>query len=518
MLKTSLTAIAIIVVFASLPTPARAFIAGDGKGKAESDCFIGLEGFQQEDLQPFGNGKKKAIQCQDGDECDLDGQVNGSCRFAVAACVNAPGISNCSSTPLKKVKASAKPKGSPKVDLNRDAQGMPLPIDGGSACGAFQQIDVPIKKNGKKPGAKVTLLAKKPKDKDVFLFLCTPPSSTTTTTMPPTLCDNPSNAPTAPDEMRLTVAQTGTDLDNGFTGVSHNFPITPNGTLDVCLSGCDGTTTVDCTAQGAVGEGTPNGVAFGAPLPLLAANVPVCVVNRWRDPITGTANIQTGEMDLLVTLFSDVYFTSSGDVCPQCINGKCNLGRNSGKACTVEAELEVVESTASDKTFKLSRDCPPFGQPDGTLLIDLPLTTKMTDALTIDTCPTQKANECGAGGCGAACTGKACVAMIENPSAPGEMVCVDSKGGISQTCCNSATDVPCFAIDNGGEVRRQGLATVPQPALPDATFPKTHDGVLAAIFCEAATGVATIDRTTGLPGPAALILSGSNVWSQTPAP
>ena len=53
-----------------------------------------------------------------------------------------------------------------------------------------------------------------------------------------------------------------------------------------------------------------NGPVFGAPLPLLASNVPVCVVNRYKDPITGTANYDTGDINLHVTLLSDVFFVN----------------------------------------------------------------------------------------------------------------------------------------------------------------------------------------------------------------
>jgi hypothetical protein len=37
----------------------------------------------------------------------------------------------------------------------------------------------------------------------------------------------------------LTIGQQGTDLDNGWTGSSHNFILVPNGVLDGCLSNCN---------------------------------------------------------------------------------------------------------------------------------------------------------------------------------------------------------------------------------------------------------------------------------------
>jgi hypothetical protein len=69
-------------------------------------------------------------------------------------------------------------------------------------------------------------------------------------------------------------------------------------------------------------------------------------------------------------------------------------------------------------------------------------------------------------------------------------------------------------LENGGELTRTGRAEPPTPALPDTTYPKTGMGVLGAVFCEGSTSVTTIDRTTGLPGPSALLLNGTYTWSQ----
>ena len=114
-------------------------------------------------------------------------------------------------------------------------------------------------------------------------------------------------------------------------------------------------------------------------------------------------------------------------------------------------------------------------------------------------------------------TGNACASMVPDPTNPSQMVCVDNKGGISQLCCNGNTTTPCFPLENGGTLTRNGRAEAPAPAFPDTTFPKSGTGVLAATFCEAATGTNTIDTTTGLPGPAALLLSGTQDWTEEPA-
>ena len=54
----------------------------------------------------------------------------------------------------------------------------------------------------------------------------------------------------------------GGDLDNGWTGTSHNFPVVSNSELRVCLAGCGATSNPQCTedeAQTAV----VNGATFG---------------------------------------------------------------------------------------------------------------------------------------------------------------------------------------------------------------------------------------------------------------
>jgi cysteine-rich repeat protein len=192
-----------------LANGAAAFLAGDGKGKPDRDCYIGLDGYSQDDLSPINKKQTKfGIRCTDCDPtCDLDGiaEPNGSCVFRIAACVNnsdVPGCDPATRTP-KKVSAKAKSKGG-KFDL-----GGTLPGDLSSACSSFMDFPVPVKgKQQNKPGkGKVTLLAKKPTDKDKFTFICDPlpegescpvpstttsttiiSSSTTTTTLPMPIC------------------------------------------------------------------------------------------------------------------------------------------------------------------------------------------------------------------------------------------------------------------------------------------------------------------------------------------
>jgi hypothetical protein len=198
---------------------ATAFLAGDGKGKADRDCYIGLDGYSQADLSPISkNGKKMGIACTDCDpSCDLDGvdTPNGSCTFSIAACVNVPGIEGCdpaSRTP-KKLSAKAKSKAG-KLDL-----GTTFPGDLSSACSAFVDFPVPVKgKKQNKPGkGKVKLLAKKPTDKDKVTFVCNPrpegeacPAPTTTSTVMGTTTSTSTTTVTISSTTTSTVVTTTT--------------------------------------------------------------------------------------------------------------------------------------------------------------------------------------------------------------------------------------------------------------------------------------------------------------------
>jgi hypothetical protein len=76
-------ALSVLVVFVAvgLCSPATAFVLGGGS--ANSDCRAGFGGV---DLTDGESG----VVCADGDPaCDLDG-ANGTCRFAVSACVAIP--------------------------------------------------------------------------------------------------------------------------------------------------------------------------------------------------------------------------------------------------------------------------------------------------------------------------------------------------------------------------------------------------------------------------------------------
>jgi hypothetical protein len=313
----------------------------------------------------------------------------------------------------------------------------------------------------------------------------------------------------------MTVGNSGNDLDTGFSGQSHNFLNVTGSTLKYCLTGCDTSTTSTCQASGSTGAAatTLNGPTFGPPLPLFSAGVAVCVVNRLQDPtIQAVVDVATGSFDATATplrLLSDTYQGSSNQVCPKCVGGKCDSGRNQGQNCTVDGSVVVNNPpNVNNVTYNVSKSClPSQANLLGTPNVVLPLTTATStlagNAAGNFPCPGQtKHDECGAGTCTVDCSAKA-----------------DAKGGINQTCCSTGAGVPCFPTnptEAAGQMSRTGVPANITPAWPDPNYPKTGPGTLAATFCIAATGSTTVDATAGLPGPGAVLIGGTSTYSKAP--
>lgn len=505
----TLTASVLAGALALSGSPALA-VTVSGGGPTSNDCSAG---FDVTTDNPTVSNTAKSFTAK---------ACSNSCTFQVSACVGLSEPAGCTPAALSSLKSGPLAK--------------PATLGPDNACGAPSTIVVKTKKNGKKKNARVLkvkgrLASGTPKnDIDILKLTCLPNltndgcGGTTTTTIPGSCGTCPANPQGGPSNLVLTIGPTGTDLDNGWTGSSHNFILVPNGKIDGCLTNCDGASDNDCDFFAQTGPGTGSGELFGAPLPLLTSNVPVCVVSKWRDNINGTVNPLTGKTELQIKLTSEVYLTDVTSVCPQCKNGKCNSGANSGKSCQVEASVDVFISQGNKDRYDLSSTCTPLKPEAAALKIDFaPLTTEAAATLTGPTpCKAQpgeptglapQPDACGAGGCGAPCTGLACLSKIDDPIHPGTQVCIDSKGGVSQLCCNSNTAKPCFTLANGGTVNRSGFADPPTEVTPGTGYPKhSSKGVLAATFCIPATGKSSIDQVTGLPGPGAIQLTGTADW------
>jgi hypothetical protein len=510
--------IASMVLAAASPTFAVVLPGGRAPGESKKvdkayDCWVGLEVCDSDVLKTNKRNKVFQRACV------------GPCSFHTQVCVNEP-TKKCAMVP-------------PLTGITVDKTPLAPPCDlsGAHACGAEavlavaegQRLTINVKASAASGGP----------DNDSFTFVCkrNPKKKRcgSTTTTCPTLpggcsCDAlpdaacPKNMGGGADEVVFTVLDHGTDLDFGWSGVEHNFPFPANLQFKLCLDGCDAAGTSTCTANGSTGAGSLNGTTFGPPLPVIAGGVAVCLVNVFTAPITGMADLATGELSGEVDLHSEVFVTDATKVCPRCETGTCDSGPNMGQPCHVDGSVPVVNSLASNKLFHLSKDCPPNGTPITTLTIPLPITTG-TDTTPgtggSKPCPGQVADDsCSSAGCGADnCTGNACVSLIPDPSNPSHMICVDVKGGLSQGCCNDDTTVPCFPTRPG----EPGIARTgrPVPAVTvsgaSGSFPKVSSGeVTVATFCEAATGNSNIDTVSGLAGPGTIIFNTDACWTKAP--
>ncbi|HLY36567.1 MAG TPA: hypothetical protein VKU61_00935 [Candidatus Binatia bacterium] len=190
--------------------PARAVVFGGGPSR--TDCWAAFDGVD-------ANVGTRTVACTDGDpSCDTDGAADGVCRFRVRGCVDVPGVPTCAPARIRRLRVRAIPKAA------RPRHGFrPRLPHAGEACGQLTTIRVPVRwdEPGRVKLEMAAFTADGRRDYDQLVLQCLPPS----------ICD-PCGCPTAnpaggPDQLDLSTAESGTDLDNGWTGISHNFPTPP---------------------------------------------------------------------------------------------------------------------------------------------------------------------------------------------------------------------------------------------------------------------------------------------------
>jgi len=496
-----------------------------GGGKAGADCYVGIS---------IAGAATNPVTCQDGAACDSDGAADGKCTFSFQVCefLTDPSAA-CTAQPLTSLTTNPA-----TLDTTGLVPGQSTLTCGGNSTFVVNlrgaQHNKPSKFKKIKLTGKVASAPKK--DVDVIKFKCTPGTgggTTTTSTTIPSVTECPTNASGGPSSLVFSVVapatpsqSNGSNLSTGWTGASHGFPITPNAKVTMCLSDCDGTTDTECTGLADTGPTSVlNGANFGAPLPLLAGGAPVCVVNKFNGNVTGTADVGTGVVLSNVHLASEIWLTTTTQVCPRCTSGKCDSGAKKNQNCTVDGTLRVVNSVGPNKIYPLSRDCPPGGT-DGTkastLDILLPLTTG-TSTLAKSSCTLTTANGgvpfqdrpngCAPGSCSAgSCSGSsACPSKTDDPANPGQQICVDIKGGTNLRCCPSPSSTPCFDSE-GGSISRTGLASAPVAGADPNVLTATE--VLVADFCVPATKSPSVDQLTGLPGLGETVLPVTTTWSK----
>lgn len=323
------------------------------------------------------------------------------------------------------------------------------------------------------------------------------------------------------DALTVTITSlAGSDLDTGWTGIAHNSVATHDNTVTTNLN-CVGN---DCTVDGTNLVNQP----FGSPLPLSAGGVSTCVVNSFREAVTGTYNCDSGCSTSTARLLSKVFLVQdASQPCPPCVGdptpndgvkgGTCSGGTTPGAACDVGGISDLFQNAggAPQDAGRTSNDCLPTGTPVGSLDIDLnPLTT---GSISIDANVNCLSGAFPAGSC--FCPKQvqpnACLSDTGVGTCPASGVC--ENGPIDGVCtgqtyrqCRSGTttddceDVfpgagtcmdqprPCF----GTNISRTGTCG-------------TQQGVLVSFFCIPATSAAAINTTAGLPGPGAVSLPAS---------
>jgi hypothetical protein len=316
----------------------------------------------------------------------------------------------------------------------------------------------------------------------------------------PVLAQTCSTNPNLPGEIAISLTPAGSDIDIGWMTAAHNIGVPGGSSITVCLENCDTTTDPLCDIAGTIEGVTAGTTTVAPPMPLYVDDreVPVCALIQFPPPgITGTANVETGEIAAEGTLHGVIYPTA----CPECTGatpgamGTCQGGASPGGVCTTDQITTVranINDVDVDVDYNISRDCLPTGTP-------FTLSQAVSVATSVQSvgnpCPNQVSgtngpHECGMAGCVGVCT----------PAS-------EDNGGTHQNCCNNGTTA-CFP----GTVTRTGSADAPTPAWPDTTYPKTSDVTIAGAFCVGSVHPILVDPEVGLPGPLALLWPGTAEW------
>ena len=143
-----------------------------GGGNKKSDCYLELdiEGIDNPSDRVKNN---KTVLCTDGEACDSGPCGDELCNMQIAACINQtdPNLPDC--TPPESGLEQVQIKGAFNINLP--------PVLEDSACGAFIDVEIALKNNGRKPG-KIKLKGKgkapqgtKPRtDPDTWIVKCLP--------------------------------------------------------------------------------------------------------------------------------------------------------------------------------------------------------------------------------------------------------------------------------------------------------------------------------------------------------
>ena len=355
----------------------------------------------------------------------------------------------------------------------------------------------------------------------------------------------------------------GADLDTGWTGTSHNFSVQTCAVIAGDLGGCNpalgdnectffanvgsycsGNPAISCTDNTtcvAAGAGSCVVNAYGAPLPLSSGGVPVCILNRFAQDVTGTFDVATGAAALTVNLNSLVTLaTDSNQPCPvcNCASPPCQCG-DAGTCSSNPLQSCTVHGTGP--FGPTSNDCQPTGpnvSGSGLNIAFDPVTTGQSLFPSNTQCTGNGFTQYGCwiagqtqpSACIKGCNGGAnadqeCTVDADCPGGigpnpcrplcrqevgglPGDARCV--LGPVDRTCaqahqitCTQDSDClgtgPCETV-----VRRCFLDPIERVGTPGLA---SH--VMASTFPIPATSSPAVNNTAGLPGPGAVLLPGT---------
>ncbi len=393
-----------------------------------------------------------------------------------------------------------------------------------------------------------------------------------------------------PSKLKISVdaADPVTVLDLGWAGQLHRQSLLTNTDVTLAVSNCVGSnrpcgqcdvsgplsnptgldsrrctnnTAIKCTTNTpcVAGGGTCE-FFYGGPLPLSAEGDPMCALTYFKGGVSGTTNIESGDLQTMASLslqlYSPVSFTPPV-LCPNCVGdatfndgiagGVCVGGTRDGLGCDGSGD---VPSNPEFGTTSL--DCPPSGfrgsipikwkygtgAASRVLSLNNPACTNASGRRCFcDTCNTTAAEPCFdnadcpmSGGAPGICGGKRCRggvnlgkpcasnsacpssdcgraglatkpnACTDDTATPGNEagVCIDSSPmGDEAGSCQGLGGL-CF-LDNGmigGTIGASGSVSTPSHDLASAT--------LATVFCQGATSSIAVN-SYGLPGPGRLV-------------
>ncbi len=199
----------------------------------------------------------------------------------------------------------------------------------------------------------------------------------------------------------------------------------------------------------------------------------VCTVLSFRLAPSGTADCQTGEINIALPIQSDIY---SG-VCPECIGGTCTGGANAGGACVVDGPPDTH-----------SVDCQP-SPADSIATAYLFDEVVTSGAQSRDAAPTGSQTNVFCGFCGDA------TPTFEDPPRPCAL----------DTDCAASPYTSCRQYTEGffGDPTISAISMTGTPA-GDLTDGLSHLGTWVTVFCVSPTANAGVNVTADIPGPVAL--------------